>query len=187
MMFRSLIRHSSGMKNPSSSTWTGRSSMDWTQAVRISSSSLVRWIPLTVCLLSPSSYFFYFNPVPRTTKYEPPLAVPTSLSFLPFFLISVPHHINSEINLTSWSSVISNIRVDIPSATSKTASLNCYALAQHCPPGEGGKPDGRKFLAASEYFVDLEKDESDELWKIAKWAMKIIWTQGDASVMAREG
>lgn len=42
-------------------------------------------------------------------------------------------------------------------------------------------------MAASEYFVDLEKDESDELWKIAKWAMKIIWTQGDASVMAREG
>lgn len=44
-----------------------------------------------------------------------------------------------------------------------------------------------RFLAASEYWVDLVKEEKDGLWKIKNWIIKFIWTQGDASVMQRPG
>jgi hypothetical protein len=82
--------------------------------------------------------------------------------------------------------MISNVRVDVKDGAS-TAYLTANALAQHCPPGKGEELDGPKYLAASRYFIDLVKDESDGLWKIKKWAMKIVWTQGDASVMQRPG
>jgi SnoaL-like domain len=80
--------------------------------------------------------------------------------------------------------MISNVRVDIKDGA-ETAQLNCYALAQHCPKGEGMNAEGRKYLAASEYWVDFAKGE--EGWGIKKWVMKIIWTQGDASVLQRQG
>jgi hypothetical protein len=82
--------------------------------------------------------------------------------------------------------MVSNVRVDVKYGAS-TSSLTAYALAQHCPPGKGVEPGSPKFLTASEYFVDLVKDNSDGLWKIKKFTMKIIWTQGDASVMQRPG
>jgi ketosteroid isomerase-like protein len=82
--------------------------------------------------------------------------------------------------------MISNIRVDVKDGAS-SASLTAYALAQHCLLGTGREPGGRKYLAASTYSIDLVKDESDQVWKIKKWAMKIIWTQGDESVMQRAG
>lgn len=69
----------------------------------------------------------------------------------------------------------------------KTASATAYVLAQHCPPGRGNEPDGPKFLAASRYFVDLVKDKDDGLWKIGGLKLKIIWTQGDRSVMPGRG
>jgi hypothetical protein len=81
--------------------------------------------------------------------------------------------------------IISNVRVDIKDST--TASLTCYALAQHAPPGQGPDPDGPKLMAGGEYFMDLVKDEEDGLWKIEKWELKVIWRQGDRSVMQRPG
>ena len=80
--------------------------------------------------------------------------------------------------------MISNVRVDVKEGA-ETAKLNCYALAQHCRPGEGIQPDGKKYLAASEYWVDVLKEGGE--WRIKSWDMKIIWTQGDASVMQRLG
>lgn len=77
---------------------------------------------------------------------------------------------------------ISNVRVDLKEGAS-TAKVNAYALAQHCPPGKGLDPNGPKFLASAIYAVDVVKDKSDGVWKIGKWAMKIIWTQGDTSIM----
>ena len=79
--------------------------------------------------------------------------------------------------------MLSNIRVDLKEGAT-TASLTAYALAQHSPPGRGNESDGPKLLAGSEYFVDLVKNGGGE-WKIKKWAMKVIWMQGDASVMKR--
>ena len=82
--------------------------------------------------------------------------------------------------------MISNVRVDVKDGAS-IASLTAYALAQHCPPGKGAEPGGLKYLTASTYALDLVEDESDGLWKIEKFVMKIIWTQGDRSVMQMPG
>ncbi|PMD19908.1 hypothetical protein NA56DRAFT_646809 [Hyaloscypha hepaticicola] len=83
--------------------------------------------------------------------------------------------------------MISNVRIDLQPGGDE-AQLNCYALAQHCLKGEGMDGTGRKYLAASEYWVDLVKVEGQSGgWGITKWVMKIIWTQGDASVMKRSG
>jgi SnoaL-like domain len=80
--------------------------------------------------------------------------------------------------------MISNIRVDVKEGES-TAQLNCYALAQHCLKGQGMDAGGKKYLAASEYWIDFVKGDAG--WGIEKWVMKVIWTQGDSSVMQRPG
>lgn len=80
--------------------------------------------------------------------------------------------------------MISNVRVDVRDGAS-TAHLTAYALAQHCPPGRGKEPDGPKYLGAGEYWIDLVKDDKDGLWKIKKWVLDLIWSQGDASVLQR--
>jgi hypothetical protein len=83
--------------------------------------------------------------------------------------------------------LISNVRIDLQ-AGGNEAQLNCYALAQHSLKGEGMNGTGRKYLAASEYWIDLVKVERQSgVWGITKWVMKTIWTQGDASVMKRPG
>lgn len=82
--------------------------------------------------------------------------------------------------------LISNVRVDFKDRAGE-AKLGCYALAQHCLPGEGMVTDGKKYLVASEYSIDLLKDEKDGLWKIKEWIIKFIWAQGDASVLQRSG
>ncbi|KAJ5580155.1 uncharacterized protein N7459_006140 [Penicillium hispanicum] len=77
---------------------------------------------------------------------------------------------------------ISNIRIEVKDGA-ETASLSAIAVAQHCPPGRGKEPDGPKFLAGSEYTLDLVLDQATGLWKIKKWILDILWTQGEPSVM----
>ena len=78
--------------------------------------------------------------------------------------------------------MISNIRIDVQDEAD-TASLTCYALAQHFSVGKGQEPGSPQLLVAGEYAVDLVKDEDDGLWKIKKWISDVIWRQGDRSVM----
>jgi hypothetical protein len=78
--------------------------------------------------------------------------------------------------------MISNVRIELKDGA-ENAKLNCYALAQHCPPGTGRDGAGKKYLAASEYWVDVVKEGGE--WRIEKWVMKVIWTQGDVEVMQR--
>lgn len=84
--------------------------------------------------------------------------------------------------------MLSNIRVEYK-AGADTASLTAYALAQHCPPGRGKEADGPKYLVGGEYRVDVVRGEEggEMVWKMKKWVLDIIWTQGDASVMQRPG
>ena len=78
----------------------------------------------------------------------------------------------------------SNMRINVAEGAD-TASLTCYGLAQHCPPGKGKQPDGPRFLTGGEYSVDLVRDEKDGLWKIRKFANDLIWGEGDASIVGR--
>ncbi len=77
---------------------------------------------------------------------------------------------------------ISNVRVDLKDGAD-TAKLTANFIAQHGPPGRGLEADGPKFLAGGRYWVDVVKDETDGLWKVKKWALKLVWRQGDESIM----
>jgi hypothetical protein len=52
--------------------------------------------------------------------------------------------------------MISNVRIDLQ-AGGHEAQLNCYALAQHCLKREGIDGTGKKYLAASEDWIDMIK------------------------------
>ncbi|KAJ5851331.1 uncharacterized protein N7529_010716 [Penicillium soppii] len=80
--------------------------------------------------------------------------------------------------------MITNVRVN-HRAGEKTASLTAYALSQHCPPGRGAEFAGPKYIAGSEYWIDLVQGDGDGLWKIKKWVIDVIWRQGDPSVIQR--
>ncbi|KAL9617233.1 MAG: hypothetical protein Q9160_007961 [Pyrenula sp. 1 TL-2023] len=78
--------------------------------------------------------------------------------------------------------MVNNVRVDVKDGAD-TASMTAYVLAQHCPPGRGREPDGPKWLAGGEASLSFVWDEKDGLWKVKKWVMEVMWSQGDPSVM----
>ena len=90
----------------------------------------------------------------------------------------------AHVVLMDTTHTISNVRVSVQDGAD-TASMTCYALAQHCPRGRGAEPNGPKYMTGGEYWLDLIKDREDGLWKIRKWVLDIIWRQGDSSVMQR--
>ena len=79
---------------------------------------------------------------------------------------------------------IGNVRVDIK-ADERTAHMTTYTLAQHHRKGESMDPAKKGLLGGTTYFIDVVKDDSDGLWKIEKWVLKIYWCDGDLSVVAR--
>lgn len=80
---------------------------------------------------------------------------------------------------------LSNIRVDVKPGASE-AKVTATAIAQHCRPGpEGAAPGAQKFLAGTMYYIDVVKDAKDELWKAKKWVLKVMWREGDESIMGR--
>lgn len=79
---------------------------------------------------------------------------------------------------------ISNVRVDVKEGAD-AAFMTAYALAQHYRVGEGNDPASKRLLSGSIYFIDLTKDSSDGLWKVKKWTMKIIWVEGDMSIVTK--
>ncbi|CCE83104.1 Piso0_003676 [Millerozyma farinosa CBS 7064] len=76
---------------------------------------------------------------------------------------------------------VSNVRVDIKSDRRK-ATATANAISQHFPAGQGQEKNAKNFLAGTRYYFELAKDEAGS-WKIEKYVLKIIWTQGDISVM----
>ncbi len=79
---------------------------------------------------------------------------------------------------------ISNVRVDAKDGAD-TATMTAYAMAQHCRQGEGSDPAGKKLMTGGLYYFDLVEDKQDGLWKIKKWSVKLVWRDGDRSVMQR--
>ncbi|KAK0103326.1 hypothetical protein ONS95_005355 [Cadophora gregata] len=76
--------------------------------------------------------------------------------------------------------MISSIRVDLEDG-SDTATLTANAMNQHAPSGRGDETDGSKFLAGTRYWIYFINVKGD--WKIKKWTMNIVWSQGDPSIM----
>ncbi|KAK5021558.1 hypothetical protein LTS07_010855 [Exophiala sideris] len=79
---------------------------------------------------------------------------------------------------------ISNIRVDVKDGDD-TATLSANAVAQHYREGEGPDPTTAHLMTGSIYVLDLVKDGKDDLWKIKKWSAKIVWRDGDRSIIDR--
>ncbi|KAM5354865.1 hypothetical protein ACJ41O_001511 [Fusarium nematophilum] len=79
--------------------------------------------------------------------------------------------------------LVSNVRIDLKDGA-KTATLTAHALAQHYRKDEGRNPKAPRFLTGNLYWVDLAKDESGGLWKMTKFELKVIWCEGDASIVA---
>ncbi|CAM1503528.1 Fc.00g011190.m01.CDS01 [Cosmosporella sp. VM-42] len=78
--------------------------------------------------------------------------------------------------------LVSNVRVDWKDGAS-TAKMTAHALAQHYRKGEGRNPKASRFLTGNMYWVDLAKDRSNGVWKMTKFDMKVIWCEGDASIV----
>lgn len=80
--------------------------------------------------------------------------------------------------------MVSNVRLSAKEGAS-TAAVTCHALAQHNRKGEGLNPTATRFLTGSMYWVDLARDAGDGLWKITKFHLKVVWCEGDASIMGQ--
>ncbi len=80
--------------------------------------------------------------------------------------------------------LVSNVRINAGDDDSMV-SLTAYAWAQHHRPGEGVQPGTQHLTSGSQYFLDVEKDEKDSLWKVTKWTMKVTWLDGDASIVGQ--
>ena len=90
-------------------------------------------------------------------------------------------HVFDKVGPMDTTHNISMVRVDVEDGAD-SATLTATSTAQHCPPGMGRDPAGPKYTVGGEYSVELVKDEAG-VWKIKKLVLKIIWTQGDASLM----
>lgn len=89
-------------------------------------------------------------------------------------------HVLDKVGPMDTTHSISNIRVDAKDGDD-TAFVTATSMAQHCPPGRGKEPDGPKYMVSGEYSAHVTK--VDGIWKLKKCALKVVWTQGDPSVM----
>jgi hypothetical protein len=76
---------------------------------------------------------------------------------------------------------ITNPRVHV-GEDGQTAKVSANALAQHYRPGTGKSGNSPRFLTGSFYLLDVAK-QGDGLWKVTKWDMKVVWTEGDMKVL----
>jgi len=79
---------------------------------------------------------------------------------------------------------VTNVRVEVKDGAD-TATATAHALAQHYRRGEGRDPKAPRYLTGNMYFVELAKDGSDGLWKIKNFDLKVIWREGDPSIVGQ--
>ncbi|GKZ36586.1 hypothetical protein AbraIFM66950_007739 [Aspergillus brasiliensis] len=83
---------------------------------------------------------------------------------------------------------LNNIRVSMVDGDENKAKVTASVLVQHYGPGEGMKNDTSRFLGGSLYYCDVERAVSgDGLWKLRKWVVKPVWSEGDWGVMGGVG
>jgi hypothetical protein len=91
--------------------------------------------------------------------------------YVTHFIIPIPttHH-------------ISNVRVDVKDGAD-TGHMTAHTLAYHYREEEAFSLESKPFVTGGIYFIDLAKDDSDGLWKIKAIKLKLIWTEGDRSII----
>jgi len=86
------------------------------------------------------------------------------------------------VALLDTTHMASNVRVDHKDGADE-AYLTAYVLAQHFKTGDGPDEHAKSLLTGSQYFVDVVKDPADGLWKLKKLTWKLIWREGDRSIV----
>jgi hypothetical protein len=79
---------------------------------------------------------------------------------------------------------ISNVRVDHKEGSNE-GFVSAYSMAQHYPEGAGSKFEGKHLLTGCMYWVDVVKESGEEIWRVKRWAMKVVWMEGDQAVIGR--
>lgn len=78
--------------------------------------------------------------------------------------------------------LVTNIRVELKDGAD-TAFMTAHAIAYHVRPDDAFKLEDTSYTAGCLYLIDLVRDNTDGLWKIKKWEIKIQWTSGDIAVL----
>jgi hypothetical protein len=74
---------------------------------------------------------------------------------------------------------VTNVRIDI---SGDTATVRCYAQANHFLPGDGPRPDRtRHALMMNRYTGEMVRD--GERWRIRRLLIDCAWFEGDPSVL----
>ena len=77
------------------------------------------------------------------------------------------------------SHAVSNVRITIEG---DTATVKCYAMAQHFAPGDGPKPDRtRHALMMNRYDAEAVRD--GETWRMSKLVIDNAWFEGDPDIL----
>ncbi|KAH8912744.1 hypothetical protein BR93DRAFT_922707 [Coniochaeta sp. PMI_546] len=79
---------------------------------------------------------------------------------------------------------VSNVRVDVKDGAD-TATMTAHALAQHYRKDEGRNPKAPRYMTGNMYLIDLAKDNTEGLWKMTRLEIKVIWREGDASIVGQ--
>lgn len=88
----------------------------------------------------------------------------------------------SRVFLVVTTHFLTNIRVELKDGAN-TAHMTAHNIAYHVRPDDAYKPEDTAYTAGCLYFMDLVKDDTDGLWKIKKWEIRIQWTTGDRAIL----
>lgn len=97
---------------------------------------------------------------------------------------SIVNGVLAHVGPMATSHNISNVRVKL-NDTMDQAEVMCYVIAQHFRPGEGYDAFKRDYvLYGNSYWADVVKVRvgDDALWKIKRFEIQVMWTEGDMSV-----
>lgn len=76
---------------------------------------------------------------------------------------------------------VSNVRINL---LGNTASVTASVLSQHYRQGEGNISNTPSLFDGTLNFFEVVKDDTDGLWKVKSWDVKIIWSEGDPTILS---
>ncbi|KAF7192303.1 hypothetical protein HII31_06335 [Pseudocercospora fuligena] len=90
--------------------------------------------------------------------------------------------IHSNVGPLDTTHLVTNPRIVEYDEVKGTARLTASTVAQHFRKGEGNKGDAEKLMTGSLYDMDLVR-EGEGVWKVMHFRMKVVWREGDQSVV----